>query len=244
MNRATPFSYDCNACGKCCRDKVITLAPYDLLKIARAAEVSTREAIARFTLRRGSILKFGADGACAMLDGVRCRIHDGRPLACRLYPLGLERAPHGLGERFVRLEPALGSLGVYGDDRTIGDFLEAQEVAEYLDANDRYRRLIPRIRGRIAELVDFEKIEPREFWRRATREALAELNYDPNPLIDAIFDLDGVVGRRDDEEAEMFVHLAALAVRVAKIDDAAMLAAAAVMLAISLGYTPAEASGS
>ncbi len=244
MNRATPFSYDCKACGKCCRDKVITLAPYDVLRIARAAGVSTREAIARFTLRRGSILKFGAGGGCTMLDGVRCRIHEGRPLACRLYPLGLERAADGRGERFVRLEPASGSLGVYGDDDTVSDFLEAQDVAEYLDANDRYRRLIPRIRARIAELADFEKIEPREFWRVAAREALAESGYDPNPLIDAMFDLDGLVGRRDDEEAEMFVHLAALAVRVSKINDAAVLAAAAVMLAVSLGYSPAEVSGS
>lgn len=244
MNRATPFSYDCNACGKCCRDKVITLAPYDVLRIARAAGVSTREAITRFTLRRGSILKFGAGGACSMLKGVRCSIHEGRPLACRLYPLGLERAPDGRGERFVRLEPAPGSLGVYGDDGTVGDFLEAQDAAEYLDANDRYRRLIPRIRARIAELIDFEKIEPHEFWRVATREALAESNYDPNPLIDAMFDLDGFVGRRDDEEAEMFVHLAALAVRIGKITDAAMLAAAAVMLAVSLGYSPTEVTGS
>jgi len=219
------------------------LAPYDVLRIARAAGVSTREAIARFTLRRGSILKFDAGGACAMLDGVRCRIHEGRPLACRLYPLGLERAVDGRGERFARLEPATGSLGVYGDDGTVGDFLEAQDVAEFLDANDRYRRLVARMRARIAELVDFEKIEPREFWRCATREALAESGYDPNPLIDVLFDLDGLVGRRDDEEAEMFVHLAALSIRVGKSADAAAIAAAAVMLAVSLGYSPAEASG-
>jgi len=243
MNRQSQFSYDCNACGRCCRDKVITLAPYDLLRIARAAGVPTGEVIRRFTLRRGSILKFGADGACAALDGVRCSIHDGRPLACRLYPLGLERLADGRGERFIRLEPAAGSLGVYGDGGTVGNFLEAQDAAEYFDANDRYRRLVARMRARIAELIDFEKIEPREFWRRATREALAESGYDPNPLIDALFDADGIVGRRDDEEAEMFVHIAALAVRVGKSTDASALAAAAVMLAVSLGYSPAEASG-
>ncbi len=244
MNRAAAFSYDCNACGKCCRDKVITLAPYDVIRIARAAGVPTGEAVRRFTLRRGSILKCGAGGACGALAGVRCSIHEGRPLACRLYPLGIERAADGRGERFIRLEPAPGSLGVYGEDGAVGDFLEAQDVAEYLDANDRYRRLIPRLRARIAQLVDFEKIEPREFWRRATREALAESDYDPNPLIDALFDADGLVGRRDDEEAEMFVHLAALAIRAGKSTDAAGLAAAAVMLAVSLGYSPAEASGS
>jgi Fe-S-cluster containining protein len=243
MNRQSQFSYDCNACGRCCRDKVITLAPYDVLKIARAAGVSTGEAVRRFTLRRGSILKFGADGACVALAGTRCAIHDGRPLACRLYPLGVERDSASHGERFVMLEPVPGSLGVYGGDGTVGGFLEAQDADEHLEANDRYRGLIRRMRVRVADLIDFEKIEPREFWRRATREALAESAYDPNPLIDALFDPDGLVGHRDDDEAEMFVHIAALAVKIGKTTEPDMLAAAAVMLAVSLGYSPAEAIG-
>jgi Fe-S-cluster containining protein len=222
---------------------VITLAPYDVLRLARAAGISTGEAVRRFTIRRGSILKFDESGACAALDGVRCGVHEGRPLACRLYPLGLERGPDGRGENFIRLDPAPGSLGVYGDAGTVGAFLEEQEVDEYLEANRRYRGLLARMRARIAEMVDFEKIEPREFWRRATREALAESGYDANALIDAMFDPDGLVGRRDDEEAESFVHLAALAVRIGKTTDAQELAAAAVMLAVSLGYSPAEASG-
>jgi Fe-S-cluster containining protein len=243
VNRRTPFSYQCNACGRCCRDKVITLAPYDVLRIARAAGIPTSAAVHRFTIRRGSILKFDDSGACAALDGTRCGVHEGRPLACRLYPLGLERAPDGRGESFIRLEPAPGSLGVYGDGGTVGEFLEDQEVDDYLEANRRYRGLLARMRARINDLVDFERTEPREFWRRATREALAESGYDPNALIDAMFDPDGLVGRRDDEEAESFVHLAALAVRIAKATDPQELAAAAVMLAVSLGYSPAEASG-
>jgi Fe-S-cluster containining protein len=222
---------------------VITLAPYDVLRLARAAGVPTSEAVRRFTIRRGSILKIGEGGACAALDGTRCGVHEGRPLACRLYPLGLERGPGGRGESFIRLDPAPGSLGVYGDGGTVGDFLEEQEVDDYLEANRRYRSLIARMRARVAELVDFEKTEPREFWRRATREALAESGYDPNALIDAMFDSDGLVGRRDDEEAETFVHLAALAVRIGKSADAQELAAAAVLLAVSLGYSPAEAVG-
>jgi Fe-S-cluster containining protein len=220
------------------------LAPYDVMKIARAARISTAEAVRRFTIRRGSLLKFGADGACAALDGTRCSVHEGRPLACRLYPLGLERATDGRRERFVLLDPAPGSRGVYGENGTVGDFLEEQDVDDCLEANRRYRGLVARMRVRIAELIDFDKIEPREFWRRATREALAESGYDQNPLIEMLFDPDGLVGRRDDEESEMYVHLAALAVRIGKSVDADALAAAAVMLAVSLGYSPAEASGS
>jgi Fe-S-cluster containining protein len=199
----------------------------------------------RFTIRRGSLLRFDATGACAALDGARCRLHQGRPLACRLYPLGIERAENGREERFVSLEPAASSLGVYGDDLngtvpigSVDDFLQAQDVEPYLAAIARYRRLIRILRDRARELADFEKIEPREFWRKAVREALAESDYDPNPLIDAMFDSDGLVGLREDEEDTVRVHVAALEARARRITDANLLASAAVMLAVSLGYSP------
>ena len=233
MNRESGFSYQCNACGRCCRDKVITLAPYDVMMLARAAGVSTREAIARFTIRRGSILRFTAAGACAALDGLRCGVHGGRPLACRLYPLGIERGVASEEARFVRLEPAPGSAGIYGNDGTVAEFLESQGVPEYLAMNDRYQPLIAALRKRVGELVDFEKVEPREFWRRATREALAESGYDPNPVIDALFD----AGDSADQ------HIAALGRMTGQSEDAYALASAAVLLAVSLGYSPSEAIG-
>ena len=101
MRRESAFYYRCGQCGICCRDKVITLSPYDVMRMARAACLSTGEVIARYTLRRGSLLRFEAHGACSALHGALCALHSGRPLACRLYPLGIERRVNG--ERFVRL---------------------------------------------------------------------------------------------------------------------------------------------
>lgn len=235
MDRQTRFSYECNACGRCCRDKVITLSPYDVLRMARASRVSTPEAMRRFTLRRGSLLKFRADRRCVALDGLRCGLHAGRPLACRLYPLGLER--HGSNDRFIALEPAPGSAGVYGDAGTIADFLSAQETQPYVDAIARYATLIPIFRARIAQLVDFDRVEPREFWRCARREALAESNYDPNPLIDALFDADCVISDGDTLDATVESHVRALAKEIHQATDAPSLAAAAIMLTLSLGYS-------
>jgi len=162
VNRKSPFSYVCNACGLCCHQKVITLSPYDVLQIARAAGISTREAIARFTIRRGSILKFTDQGACVALEGTRCGLHRGRPLACRLYPLGIEPAKHEEAEKFVTLEPAAGSLGVYGLDGTVNNFVEAQGVGAYLEANARYTSLLAVFHERIAATVDFDRVEPRD----------------------------------------------------------------------------------
>ena len=201
---------------------------------------STREAIERFTIRRGSILKFTDDGACVALEGSRCGVHRGRPLACRLYPLGLERIEEPHREEFVMLEPAVGSLGDYGVNGNVNSFLEAQGVAVYLMANARYASLLPVFRARIAATVDFNRVEPREFWRRAVREALAESNYDANPLIDAMFDASAIAGIDDAEIVA--THVEHLAQMIRHESNAEMLAAAAVLLAVSLGYSPGEVS--
>lgn len=247
MDRASAFSYACNRCGLCCRDKVITLSPYDLIRIARATGITTGAARERYTLRRGSLLRFAPDGRCTALEGARCTIHRGRPLACRLYPLGLERAPAADGsayaERFVRLEPAPGSLGVYGDAGTVAGFLDGQEIAPYFDAAERYYSLVAEMRRRIDELVDFERVEPREFWRRAAREALAESNYDPNPIIDALFDPDGLGCGRADDAQTVEAHLAVLRAMLAAERDGARVAAAAMMLSVSLGYVGGGTGG-
>jgi Fe-S-cluster containining protein len=209
-----------------------------LLRLARAVGLSTREAVDRFTIRRGSILKFTDDGACVALEGTRCGIHRGRPLACRLYPLGLERIEDSGDEKFVMLEPAAGSLGAYGFDGDVDHFLADQGVGEYLAANARYASLLALFRERIAATVDFDRVEPREFWRRAVREALADSNCDANPLIDAMFDASEIVGVDNAEIIE--AHVERLAQMIRRESNAEMLAAAAVMLAVSLGYSPRE----
>src|ERR1700722_4793527 len=238
MNRNSPFSYTCNACGLCCHNKVITLSPYDVIRLAQVARVSTREAIDRFTIRRGSILKFSDGGAGVALEGTRCGVHRGRPLACRLYPLGIERIEDSDSEKFVMLESAPGSLGVYGVDGDVHDFLAAQGVGEYLAANARYASFLAVFRDRIAATVDFDRVEPREFWRRAVREALAESNYDSNPLIDAMFDAGGIVGIG--EEEIITANIERLAEKIRREPNGHMLVAAGVMRAVSLGYSPTE----
>ena len=138
------------------------------------------------------------------------------------------------------LEPAAGSLGVYAIDGSVNDFVEAQGVVEYLEAIARYAELLAVFRKRIAATVDFDRVEPREFWRRAVREALAESNYDANPVIDAMFDAGGVEGAGIDDAEIVTEHIKCLAQMIQRESNPEMLAAAAVMLAVSLGYSPNE----
>jgi Fe-S-cluster containining protein len=241
MDRATSFSYQCNQCGRCCHDKVITLSPYDVLRIARATGLSTGEVVRRYTIRRGSILRFLPAGMCAALEGTRCGLHRGRPLACRLYPLGVERTT--VGENLIALDPAEGSLGIYGNASTAGDFIDANGTTDYFAALDRYRALIPVFRERVAARVDFERVEPREFWRRAVAEALRESSFDPNPIIDAMFDPDARGHGASEIEDIVTAHIAMLAEMARSETDGDRLATAAVMLAVSLGYLPSEVIG-
>jgi hypothetical protein len=239
MNPQSPFSYRCNQCGRCCHNQVITLSPVDVIAIARATGVGTGAVVARYTLRRGSLLRFDSARGCVALAGARCSIHRGRPLACRLYPLGLER--DGAKERFIRLEAAAGSTGIYGHDGTIAEFLSAQGTAQLLELNERYQVLIAMLRDRVARLVDFDIVEPREFWRRAVAEALRESDFDPNAIIDALFDPDAAGCHRASIEETVTAHLAALNTMGRAASDAPTLAAAAILLAVSLGYAPGAA---
>jgi Fe-S-cluster containining protein len=239
MDRSSGFSYLCNQCGRCCHDQVITLSPYDLICLARAAGISTGEAISRYAIRRGSILKFDKNGDCAVLNGAACALHSGRPLACRLYPLGLERDRRGT-ERYLRLEPAAGSRGIYGNHGSVQDFLVAEDAELHLQTNRRYITLLGVFRQRIAELSNFDIIEPREFWRVAVREALAETNFDFNPVIEALFDPDSL-GCRAESDIDFFEqHIEAIEQLIRSETDPNLLAAAAVMLAVSFGYSPSE----
>jgi hypothetical protein len=69
---------------------------------------------------------------------------------------------------------------------------------------------------------------------------LAESGYDPNPLIDATFDPDGFGCGRASDADTVAAHIGVLSEMIRRELNPELLAAAAVMLAVSLGYSPAE----
>ncbi len=155
MQRDAAFRYTCNRCKKCCHNKVIPLNPYEVVRLARNRGVSTGAFIEESTLDgEGSVLLFHPPtegGACKFLGPEGCTVHGDRPLACRLYPLGRWTAGPGI-EAFARVEPEPGSLGVYGDDGTIADFLKGQGVERFFEAADGYLALYSELAD-VAELL-------------------------------------------------------------------------------------------
>lgn len=153
MTRATPFSYACGRCSRCCYHKGISLDPYEILRLARHQGLSTTAFIRRFTDTAGTQLKQRADGACVFLGPQGCSVHEARPLVCRIYPLGRHISPQD-EETFSELEPHPQTEGCYATAGTVGDYLDAQDAAPYLRAADLYLNLF----RKMAELL-FARME-------------------------------------------------------------------------------------
>lgn len=142
--RASAFSYRCRACNRCCYNRRIQVNPHELARLSRKLECSTSEVIATFTVDDGTALATRPDGACVFLGSNGCTVHSDRPLACRLYPLGRVVQADG-SEVFVELAPHPETEGLYGEDGTVGSYLESQGVAPYLTAADRYYAVLTRL---------------------------------------------------------------------------------------------------
>lgn len=136
----------CTRQGTCCHGKQVWITPWELARLAEARGVSAREFRDRWTVDGGIRLAFtGGAGwrglpACSQYAGSAssdgapgCLAHSGRPLACRLYPLGRRRQGDAAvyvheGRRFPCLDgcPAVVEL----PHLTVADYVAQQQVAE------------------------------------------------------------------------------------------------------------------
>lgn len=85
----------CSRTGTCCHGKLVQLNPWELRCLALEKKISVREFRDTFCDFGGIRLRFdGKAGwkgyaACSQyIENFGCSVHIGRPLSCRLYPLG------------------------------------------------------------------------------------------------------------------------------------------------------------
>jgi Fe-S-cluster containining protein len=147
LGPATPFSYRCTRCNRCCTGKRIQVNPYEIARIARARGVSTAEARERFTV--DSVLRQDDEDRCIFLGAEGCGIHGDRPLVCRLFPLG-RVIESGGAVHFVRVDPSW-AHGDFGEAGIVADFVEAQGAAPFIAAADAYFDWYCRARARACE---------------------------------------------------------------------------------------------
>src|SRR5579859_7419166 len=182
LTRASPFAYACRACSRCCWGKRIPINPYEVARLAEVLGQSTTEFLERHTTNGGSLLAVRDDGACVFLGQGGCTVHAGRPLACRLYPLGRRVSSNG-DEMFAEVVPHPRSEGRYGGEGTVDGFLRQQDTARHIAAADRYRTVLQQL---VAALTK------REDAAESYAEANEAMTRSPSRTDESLLDVDAV----------------------------------------------------
>ncbi len=92
------FQFTCRECGECCRNRAtpIMLTGLDIYRMAQGLSIDPYEVLTRFTSGYIGdvshapvvILRERLDGSCSLLRKGRCTVHDYKPIACAVHPIG------------------------------------------------------------------------------------------------------------------------------------------------------------
>jgi Fe-S-cluster containining protein len=111
LGRGSSFCFDCHrgldCFTQCCSDVNIVLTPADVLSLARRTGLSTGEFLDRHTMSPITkelhlpvvMLRMGAapEKRCPFVSENGCSVYEGRPWACRMYPVGMALPPARAG---------------------------------------------------------------------------------------------------------------------------------------------------
>lgn len=155
----------CTRLGTCCHGKEIWINPWEVARLAATRGESAKAFRARDAVDGG--IRLRCDGpagwrglpACSQYDPTRgCTVHTGRPLACRLYPLGRERRGEAVsyvheGAEFPCLAGCPGVTEL--PHLTVAEYLAGQDVAAGEAAQDAYLGVVEEL-GEGAFVVLFD----------------------------------------------------------------------------------------
>jgi Fe-S-cluster containining protein len=153
----------CSRSGTCCFGKAVLLNPWELMRLGREKKITAKVFRDLYCEFGGIQLRF--DGAadkkgqkaCSQYDeSSGCSVHLGRPLACRLYPLGrqiqFEKATYMFeGEIFPCLNDCAEVLEL--PKLSVGDYLKGQAAAPFEKSQDHYLTVMQNIADIAFELL-------------------------------------------------------------------------------------------
>jgi len=153
----------CSRTGNCCYGKIIYLNPWELFHLAKEKKNTPGEFRDLYCDFGGIRLKFdGKVGwkeqqACSQyVDNFGCSVHLGRPLACRLYPLGRQIQSEEVhymyqGDEFPCLEPCAEVVDLA--QLSVGEYLEGQMTDTFEKAQDSYLEVMQNMADMAFELL-------------------------------------------------------------------------------------------
>ena len=163
LNLQDKLPLTCSRRGTCCHGNLVMLNPWELATIAREKGITPGEFRDLYCEYGGIRLRFdGAVGwrekkACSQYIGdFGCSVHLGRPLACRLFPLGRliqSEKVHYMyqGTEFPCLEgcPEVTGLPLLN----VGEYLKGQETERFEKAQDEYLDVMQSLADMAFELL-------------------------------------------------------------------------------------------
>ena len=181
----------CTRSGTCCHGKTVRLNPWELARLAKAKGLTPRAFRDRYCDLGGIQLRFdGAPGwkelpACSQYaPGLGCTVHTGRPLVCRLYPLGRQKQGEEQsylyqGSEFPCLDGCPGVLDL--PHLSVAAYIAAQDVKRFEAAQDAYLEVMQELAdSAFALLLDSGLAasgdrETLRLWRERGREGPGQL---------------------------------------------------------------------
>lgn len=145
----------CSRTGTCCFGKQVRMNPWELATIAQAKQISTTQFADQYCEIGGTRLKFDGstspkgEKACSQyIHNFGCSLHNGRPLVCRLYPIGRQKQNNVVsyiheGTEFPCLNgcPEVTTLPYL----TVESYLQGQQTGQFELAQDMYLDLMQSI---------------------------------------------------------------------------------------------------
>ena len=138
----------CSRAGTCCFGKAVWLNPWEIVRFSKEKKVTPKEFRDFYCDFGGIKLRFdgkqdnkGQQACSQYIDNVGCSVHLGRPLACRLYPLGRQIQFNKSkyiyqGNQFPCLNDCQEVLDL--PKISVGDYIKGQETDEFEKAQDEY----------------------------------------------------------------------------------------------------------
>lgn len=138
----------CSRSGTCCFGKDVMLNPWELFRFSKEKQITQREFRDLYSEFGGIQLRFNGkqdkkgQNACSLyVDNAGCSVHQGRPLACRLYPLGRQvqyDKAHYIyeGDKFPCLNDCSEVLDL--PKLSVGEYLKGQQAGQFEKALDEY----------------------------------------------------------------------------------------------------------
>ena len=155
LNSKSILPLTCSRSGTCCFGKAVMLNPWEIVCFSREKKITPREFRDLYCEFGGIRLRFdgkpdkkGQKSCSQYIDGFGCSVHEGRPLACRLYPLGRQiqfnKAQYIYeGTTFPCLTDCAEVLDL--PKLSVGKYLKGQKADQFEKAQDEYLLIMQNI---------------------------------------------------------------------------------------------------